>query len=243
VAVDRLGLAGLELDDRRTALYALSVLLGDVTPATASDPRAVWDVRNRSVTATGPAEPGPDLEAEHHTDSALVPLPERYFLLYSVHTPRCGGAVRFLRDGRALTRRLEATADGRAALATLAGVPLPVRVPKSLRASGHTDADGYYLAPVLAGSRWRWRRDKIEAGLAARPEHDTASLRAALGAVTRLLADPADDHRRPIPDDGVLIVDNHVTLHGRTAFTDTDRHLLRVRFHDAGTPGLAPPAG
>jgi alpha-ketoglutarate-dependent taurine dioxygenase len=233
VSVPELGLAEVPLDRRRALLLALASRLGEPSPP-GSD--AVADVGNQAVgtrvpdPAVRPA--GPDLEAEPHTDSALVPDPERYFLLYAVRAPRCGGAVRFLRDGRRVLARLAETAAGRDAVATLREVPLPMRVPKSLRGPGHTDEQGYYLAPVLGpGERWRWRRDKVEAGLAARPEHRTARVLAALEQVDRVLADPAEEIRLPIPDDALLLVDNHLTLHGRTGFTDTARHLLRIRYH------------
>lgn len=240
VSVPRLGLADADLEKRRAALRDLAQLVG----AGPSEAVEVKDVGNQAV-GTVPAKPaegaapaegatggdGPDLEAEHHTDSALVPMPERYFMLYAVRAPRCGGGERFLRDGRVLRDRLAALPGGPAAVRALTDTPLPMRVPKSMRGPGHTDAKGYYLAPVL-GERplWRWRRDKIEAGLAARPEHENAEVRAAIDMVAGLLADSSDDIRLPIPDDAMLLVDNHVTLHGRTAFTDTERLLLRARF-------------
>jgi alpha-ketoglutarate-dependent taurine dioxygenase len=43
-----------------------------------------------------------------------------------------------------------------------------------------------------------------------------------------------DEIRAVIPTDGILIINNHITLHGRTAFTDPERHLLRLRFHKPG---------
>lgn len=243
VSVPRLGLAPADLEKRRAALRDLAQLVG----AGAAETVEVRDVGNQAV-GTVPAKPaentvpakpaesaaggdGPDLEAEHHTDSALVPMPERYFMLYAVRAPRCGGGERFLRDGRVLRDRLAALPGGPAAVRALTDTPLPMRVPKSMRGPGHTDAKGYYLAPVL-GERplWRWRRDKIEAGLAARPEHENAEVRTAIDMVAGLLADSSDDIRLPIPDDAMLLVDNHLTLHGRTAFTDTERLLLRARF-------------
>jgi alpha-ketoglutarate-dependent taurine dioxygenase len=39
-----------------------------------------------------------------------------------------------------------------------------------------------------------------------------------------------------VPTDGVLIIDNHIALHGRTEFQDSSRHLFRIRFHDPADP-------
>jgi alpha-ketoglutarate-dependent taurine dioxygenase len=35
-----------------------------------------------------------------------------------------------------------------------------------------------------------------------------------------------------VPTDGMIIIDNHIALHGRTAFSDPERHLFRLRFHE-----------
>jgi alpha-ketoglutarate-dependent taurine dioxygenase len=35
-----------------------------------------------------------------------------------------------------------------------------------------------------------------------------------------------------VPTDGLILINNHIALHGRTAFSDPARHLLRLRFHD-----------
>jgi alpha-ketoglutarate-dependent taurine dioxygenase len=49
--------------------------------------------------------------------------------------------------------------------------------------------------------------------------------------VIEQLANGPGEIRQVIPTDGILIIDNHITLHGRTAFTDPRRHLLSLPFH------------
>ena len=100
VGVPAVGLGEVSLDDKRRGVFALAVLLGDPTPNIPFD-RVVWDVRNRgdgSSSHTSFSEN--DLEAHYHTDSAVLPVPERFFLLYAVRAARCGGGVSLLRDGR-----------------------------------------------------------------------------------------------------------------------------------------------
>jgi alpha-ketoglutarate-dependent taurine dioxygenase len=50
--------------------------------------------------------------------------------------------------------------------------------------------------------------------------------------VIEQLANGPGEIRQVIPTDGILIIDNHIALHGRTAFTDPRRHLLRLHFHE-----------
>lgn len=235
VLVPRLGLAEFDLNRRRMSVFALAALVGNVTETEPEDHRVLWDVKSapdearrfsRFSQASG--------EAQYHTDSTIVPIPERFFLLYAVTQAQCGGGWSILRDGRLLKRRLEETPAGRDAIQTLTETSLPIRIPKSFRKKyGATDSNGYSYVPVMADKPlWRWRRDKIEQGLAKHPECCTPPVRKALDTVDDLLADEADELHAVLPTDAVVIIDNHVAFHGRTAFTDLNRHLLRIRFHD-----------
>jgi alpha-ketoglutarate-dependent taurine dioxygenase len=79
---------------------------------------------------------------------------------------------------------------------------------------------------------WRWRKDAIRKGIAACPGYQTPEVHEALDTVIEQLAGGPGEIRQVIPTDGILIIDNHISLHGRTAFTDPRRHLLRLRFHE-----------
>ncbi|GAA1937297.1 TauD/TfdA family dioxygenase [Amycolatopsis minnesotensis] len=73
---------------------------------------------------------------------------------------------------------------------------------------------------VLAPDRVRWRRDNLVAAAALLPVADAwqAHLQAASGL-----------RRVTLGTDDLLVFSNHRVLHGRTAFTDPGRFLLRVR--------------
>jgi hypothetical protein len=234
VLIPELGLGGLEIDDRRTGVFALAVLLGDPTANIPFD-QVLWDVRNRAAESSGHTSFSEnDREAEYHTDSGTLPLPERFFLLYAVQAARCGGGVSLLRDGRVVKKQLEGTAAGRAAIRLLTETKLPRRIPRAFREHGLVSPDGYQYTPVLSDRpMWRWRKDGIRKGIDAHPEFGTPEIRQALDTVIELLEHGPDEIRLVIPTDGLLLVDNHIALHGRTAFTDPERHLLRLRFHEA----------
>jgi hypothetical protein len=110
----------------------------------------------------------------------------------------------------------------------------PIRIPKAFRRKyGATASDGYSYVPVFAQKpMWRWRKDKIEQGLIKHPECATPEVRQALDTVATQLADTTNELRQALPTDSIVVIDNHVAFHGRTAFTDKTRHLLRIRFHD-----------
>jgi alpha-ketoglutarate-dependent taurine dioxygenase len=235
VMIPSLGLVHLSTDQRRKSVFALAVLLGNVTETEPDNHRVVWDVKaaaqeERQFSKFSQA---PD-EAQYHTDSTIVPIPERFFLLYAVTQAECGGGLSILRDGRQVMQTLEQSEVGRAAVRTLRETPLPIRIPRAFRRKyGATASDGYSYVPVFADKpTWRWRKDKIEHGLVKHPDCATPEVRQALDTVAEQLADPANEVRQVLPTDGIVVIDNHVAFHGRTAFTDTNRHLLRIRFHD-----------
>jgi alpha-ketoglutarate-dependent taurine dioxygenase len=242
VVVPRLGLAGLEVERQRQSVFGLATVLGDVTPTDPVDRRVVWDVRNEGANSRHSSFSQNDREAEYHSDSAMLPRPERYFLLYAVKQANCGGGVSFLRDIRQLTDELAGTERGRAVLRVLGETPLPMRVPKAFRphfAEVSSYRDGFHYAPILTDAPLvRWRKDKVQAAL-AKPDasYATDEVRAAVELFTERLEDPSQQIRRVIPEDGMIIVNNHVALHGRTSFTDPARHLFRIRFHQLADAG------
>ena len=233
VMIPELGLGEAELDDKRKGAFALAVLLGDPTANIPFD-HVLWDVRNRADEPSGHTSFSEnDRKAGYHTDNGSIPIPERFFFLYAVRAAECGGGVSILRDGRIVKRQLEETPEGRAAVQLLTETKLPRQIPEAFKKYGDVAEDGYLYEPVLADKpMWRWRKNGIRKGIAAHPEYQTPELQQALDAVLDKLENGPDEIRVVIPTDGILIINNHVALHGRTAFSDPERHLLRVRLHE-----------
>jgi hypothetical protein len=232
VMIPELGLGEAELDDKRKGAFALAVLLGDPTANIPFD-HVLWDVRSRADATGHTSFSENDRKAGYHTDNGSIPIPERFFFLYAVRAADCGGGISLLRDGRIVKKQLEETPEGRAAVRLLTETELPRRIPEAFKKYGDVAEDGYLYAPVLAEKpMWRWRKNGIRKGIAAQPEYQAPELQQALDAVIDKLENGPDEIRQVIPTDGILIINNHIALHGRTAFSDPERHLLRVRLHE-----------
>ena len=80
----------------------------------------------------------------------------------------------------------------------------------------------------------RYRRDTLEAGLRNSGLKLSTALTEALAAVEKAIHKNKQLSRFYLEDGDVLVIDNLRVLHGRTAFTDRQRHLLRVRFNFRG---------
>jgi alpha-ketoglutarate-dependent taurine dioxygenase len=233
VMVPELGLSDPGIDDKRKGVFALAVLLGDPTANIPFD-QVLWDVKNRGDEASGHTSFSEnDLKAGYHTDNGALPVPERFFLLYAVRAAECGGGVSLIRDGRVVRSQLEESPEGRAAVRMFTEMDWPRRIPDAFKKYADIAPDGCLYAPVLAEKpMWRWRKNGIRRGIADHPEYQTPEVRQALGALREQLANGPGEIRQVISTDGMLVINNHITLHGRTAFTDPQRHLLRLRFHE-----------
>jgi alpha-ketoglutarate-dependent taurine dioxygenase len=234
VVVRRLGVVPTEpdIDEQRRALFALAALQGPVM-ANHPDPAVVWDVRNRT---TDPAvrmrASSSDREAQYHTDAGYLAIPPRYFLLFASQAADCGGGVSLLRDGRELLEQLSETEEGAEALRVLRETVVPRLVSESLWPWASVGADGFQQSHLLGElPMWRWT-----VGRTRRYASEEAA--AAITTVRRFLRRGPGEVRYNLPTDGVLMIDNHIALHARTAFTDQRRNLFRIRWHDpAHRPG------
>ena len=234
VMIPELGLGEAGVDGKRKGAFALAVLLGDPTANIPFD-HVLWDVKNRGDESLRGFS-GTGEKAHYHTDNGALPIPEHFFFLYAVRAADCGGGISVLRDGRIVKQQLEQTPEGREAVRVLTETKLPRQIPDAFKKYADVAEDGYLYAPVLSDEEpmWRWRKFGLRRGIAANPEYDTSEVQQALAALRDMLTNGPDEIRAVIPTDGILIINNHITLHGRTAFTDPERHLLRLRFHKPG---------
>jgi hypothetical protein len=251
VVLHGLGLRDLPEARRNAALYALTLMLGYPTSTDQRTRRVAWDVKARPV--------GPDGgrfttfservgSADMHTDSSFYPMPEEQFVLYVVHAARCGGGQSLIVDGDDIHAALQASAEGRAAFATLTTTPVPFRVP-AIYAAGDAEVE-VHVAPVFGPARrpgapftMRWRYDAIRKGLDARPDLDTPALRQAVETMNDVVERQAARFQDHLPDDTLMLVDNYHTLHGRTSYEDEARHLIRIRISDVPNAERIGPSG
>lgn len=232
VLVPSLGTAAGDLDQRRKALFALSALLGDPM-ANHPDETVVWDVRNRNLGKVRPKASDSDRRAGYHTDAGYLPVPPRYFLLYAARAARCGGGISLIKDGRIVLHELARSEQGRAAIEVLRQ-PVPRRVSRNLERYSDLRADGFLHVPMLAdGPVWRWSAGRTKSVLDTHPELSAPGLPEAIDLAHREIKHGPGEFRVRLDTDSLLLIDNHVALHARTAFTDPERTLFRIRFHEA----------
>jgi alpha-ketoglutarate-dependent taurine dioxygenase len=259
IVLHDLGLAGLPEERRNAALYALTLMLGYPTSTDQRTGRVAWDVRAKPA-AVGGSRFTTFSErvgsADMHTDSSFYPMPEEQFILYVVNAARCGGGLSLVVDAADIYTELQRTPGGRAAFDLLSTTPVPFRVP-AVYAAGEDNVE-VFVAPVFGpvtrprdrysvqpAPRFtmRWRYDSIVKGLDARPDLDTPALRDAVERMNEAAERGAARFSEQLPTDSLMLVDNHYTLHGRTTYTDEQRHLIRIRISDVPNAERIGPSG
>mgnify|MGYP001809677461 CR=1 FL=1 len=234
--VPRLGLDHLDVAKRRFVLYAISLCLGSPTATDQVERRVIWDIKARDESlAPGhvPTYSEHAAEAELHTDTQYFQDPERYLILYFVRPAACGGGVSMLRDGACVREQMARSPEGQWAVDYLYRQELPFRIPTTFTSTGAGDRVEMTFAPIFAQRPGiRYRVDTLRRGLKELPHYDTPDLRRALG----LLEAELDNSERRIDHfcqaDDFLIIDNHEILHGRSRFSDRERHAIRIRIDD-----------
>jgi alpha-ketoglutarate-dependent taurine dioxygenase len=107
----------------------------------------------------------------------------------------------------------------------------PFEVPTVFTAAQRADVREYIRAPIIAHEPLiRYRHDTLSAGLAAFGEPTTSPHRGAVGRLHKLICSSSERLELRLGSGDLLLINNHELLHGRTAFRDPNRLLLRVRF-------------
>ncbi|GAB1824239.1 TauD/TfdA family dioxygenase [Herbidospora sp. RD11066] len=181
-------------------------------PSSRDGGRAVWEVRPRPLGGTFSQRSGP---VPLHTDAQYHPDPEDVVCLFAIRPAADGGHSLLLTADEAVTalRRHPGAAATEAALRR----PQWSWITPAAFSGGEKARRGSPPVPVLSGTSLRWRPDNLV------PGSDPAA-----ATFTEVLAEAGPAEVRLAPGD-VLVLDNHRTLHGRTAFADPERLMLRVR--------------
>ena len=229
--IKRLGLLDYDLDTRYKLLYTLSLMLGYPTATEARGRRVSWDIKPRDLPpgyyATYSEIPEP---AEFHTDTQYYINPENYLILYVINPAADGSGETTLCSGYALKKRMLESERGQKAFDILRTTEIPFRIPSLFTQSGKGDEIAVTSATIFGDTPFiRLRLDTINKGLELNPEIDTLELRDALACLWETLDNDLDYVKLPLPADAACFVDNHVALHGRTGFSDMNRHLVRLR--------------
>lgn len=156
-----------------------------------------------------------------HTEASYYPSPPRWVALWCRHAARCGGGQTLLAEGQRILDGLDEADRDFATCHRLAfgDASRPAAVDATVFSPGPP--------PVF-----RFSYNLLRHGCYDPPQARITGAPAPASARETFAEHVANSFAalaRPVllPDDGLLVFDNHRMLHSRTAYSDTARHLIR----------------
>jgi hypothetical protein len=169
-------------------------------------------------------------EATLHTDSQYSFYPEDYFSLLCLKKANCGGGISYLLSLQDIIDDLQKLPLGKDCIKILTTQKFPFVVPSVFskeKASNYEFNYGY----ILQDNEIRFRVDIIEKALELNPDFQTQERLWAFQILKNTILTSVKVLHFHLEENDVIFINNKTMLHGRSSFTDSERHLLRVRMN------------
>jgi alpha-ketoglutarate-dependent taurine dioxygenase len=190
----------------------------------------IWDIKsNPSSESLLKTFSEHNNEATLHTDSQYSEYPEDYFALMCIKKASCGGGISYLLSLNSILLELKNTLKGRRAISVLGKEQFPFIVPSIFSKSNNGESINYGF--ILKGNEIRFRIDTIEKAL----ENSTVSMSKEMIEAFQYLKKKVTESKKVLEfhleENDIVFINNKTMLHGRSSFTDMERHLLRIRLN------------
>lgn len=222
-----------EASVRTAFIIAMTQLMGTPTSTDRSGNTYAWPVK---------AEKNPkhlnltfsqhQKKAPLHTDSQYIPSPEQAFGLWCIQPAKDGDGRSFLLNGSDIIEAISKHPQGSTILDCLFYEKFPFRTPTAFTDTLRDDVPEVIYKPILLPQGTiRYRLETILKGVASSDVSLTQTQKKSLEFFERLIHNPSHLQSFHLQAGEVVFVNNHRVLHGRSAFSDPDRELIRVRFN------------
>lgn len=202
---------------------------GEPIPHNHSPDSLVWDIKfNADSDSKIITHSERSAEAELHTDSAFSSQPEDMFCLLVVKKAECGGGESLLLTTERLLEAMRKHPDCERHEQVLRNKDFPFLIPTIFRKDLTAELE-YNVGPILDGEEIRYRSDMIQRCIEVAPHLFDAEMIEALNFLKGVVDNCESTSKVTLQTGDLLILNNKSLLHGRTAFEDESRHLMRVR--------------
>jgi alpha-ketoglutarate-dependent taurine dioxygenase len=217
-------------EEAKVALAGIASFFGTLSPTDVKDGRIVWHITPQNKTDYSfKTFSETDLEAQLHTDSQYRTRPEDVFLLGCMVSDEFGKGTNTILKSESLINAMQEIYGSEAV--EILKQPFPFRVPTVFTGTGDEGQPEVIWAPIIKDDeRMRFRADTIQAALEL-PYINITDDQAFVFQALRDVVWNHDLQYRHLYPGQVLLVDNWRVLHGRTAFTNQQRLLHRIRVH------------
>lgn len=168
-------------------------------------------------------------EAELHTDSQYSFYPEDYFGLLTLKKATCGGGISYLLSLEDVLETLRKLPDGKNIEFILRNTDYPFIVPNVFKKSDKEVEFNY--GPILRDNEIRFRIDTFEKALKFKGSNYTDEQINAYQVLKDVILNNPNTKEFYLEENDLIFINNKTMLHGRSMFSDANRHLLRIRMN------------
>lgn len=218
---------------RNRYILAISNILGIPTKTDQKSGSIVWDVKlDRSANVRNITYSQHNFYADLHTDTQYFENPEEVISLWCLNADSFGDGESLLADGRKVIEALTSGFTDFANLDLLKSFKFPFRVPSVFTVDAEDKCVEVFTGPIISETPLiRYRRETIDNARVISGYELSQEYLDILDRIDFILSDPRISHKFLLNRGEVVFINNHEILHGRTAFSDANRHLLRVRLN------------
>lgn len=169
-------------------------------------------------------------EAELHTDSQYSDYPEDYFGLLTIKKATCGGGISYLLSLKQILSDIRALKNGAEIERILSETDYPFIVPNVFKKS-KGEGNEYNYGPILRENEIRFRVDTFEKAIKLKGNLCTKDQIYAYKQLKKIILENENTQKFYLENKDLIFINNKTMLHGRSEFTDSNRHLLRIRMN------------
>lgn len=169
-------------------------------------------------------------EAELHTDSQYSEYPEDYFGLLTLRKATCGGGLSYIITLDSILYELSLLSSGVEIKRILSETKYPFIVPNVFK-KVNTKEPEFNFGPILRENEIRFRIDTFEKAIEYDSNLCTEEQLHAYKEFKKIVLNSLLVKEFYLEEKDLIFINNKTTLHGRSSFTDKNRHLLRIRMN------------
>lgn len=183
----------------------------------------IWEISAKQSTSSIKTYSEHSRKANLHTDSQYRNNPEKYFSLSSIQVANCGGGQTEILDFKKLYARVKNNSWFKELYEVY-----PIAIPDVFQSA----QERIVYQPIIKETPFiRFRTDTILKGFDLVNEPLESKKRKAFKLLEKEILNSNLIEKFYLKKGQIIIIDNHRVLHGRSAFKDSKRLLLRIRFN------------
>jgi len=193
----------------------------------------IWDIKSKPASSKNEGVitySEHNHEADLHTDSQYSSYPEDYFGLLTLNKAKCGGGLSYILTLSDIMLELNETEEGREIIRIFKTTKYPFIVPNVFKRGNESEPE-FVFGKILENGEIRFRVDTIQKALNYNSDFCTDEQIYAFNYFVDFVRKTEKTKKFFLENNDLVLINNKTTLHGRSSFTDYDRHLLRIRMN------------